>query len=497
MQQGNADKSAGMRGIAFMLSTVIVLIAFYFFAGKTTFVLLLSMTVLFLIARGIAQGWYAQAVVLTGGVVFLLVTAFIYPEVAISKADSGSRLLNVFVSVKETFSQQAAGLGLTIMTIAGFSRYMNEIGASDKLVEICVVPLKKVKSRYMLLGLSYMVMQVLALFIPSASGLGLLMMATMYPVLRAVGCSKESVAAIIASGVCIDFGPAASSMIVGAEVAQVDLFGFFVYEQLPVAVFLIPFIGVMHMIVLRYWDKKAELKLAAGGNVQAPEALAEAEKKNVPLFYALLPTIPMFLLFVFSKLSDGVLPSWLRFQMDVVSALLLSFSIAFIFDILLTRNLKSSLAKVACLFDQMGKAFISIVSIILCAQVLANGMMKIGVINILFSMVPTGNHTMILTVVIFSVLIFLGSILLGTGTTFNAFASVAGEVAKAAGIPMAKILIPMQFASGFGRTLSPIAGIIIAVAGLVGISPTEIVKRNAIQLVSAFVLSMILSFIIN
>ncbi|CAD5742025.1 anaerobic C4-dicarboxylate transporter DcuC [Escherichia coli] len=93
-------------------------------------------------------------------------------------------------------------------------------------------------------------------WIPSASGLGLLMMATMYPVLRSVGCSKESVAAIIASGVCIDFGPAASSMIVGAEVANVDLFGFFVYEQLPVAVFIIPIIAIMHMIMLRYWDNK-------------------------------------------------------------------------------------------------------------------------------------------------------------------------------------------------------------------------------------------------
>lgn len=495
MRQDSAGKSSNMRSMAFMLSTLIVLAAFYFFAGKTTFVLLLSMTVLFLIARGIALGWYAQAVVLLGGVTFLLVTALIYPEVALSKADSGSRLLNVFVAVKETFSQQAAGLGLTIMTIAGFSRYMNEIGASDKLVEICVVPLKKVKSRYILLGLSYVVMQILALFIPSASGLGLLMMATMYPVLRAIGCSKESVAAIIASGVCIDFGPAASSMIVGAEVAQVDLFGFFVYEQLPVAVILIPFIAVMHMVVLRYWDRKAELAQVQSDKTE--EKIVEAEQKNVPLFYAFFPMIPMLLLFVFSKLSDGLLPAWLRFHMDVVSALLLSFGIAFLFDVVMNRDLKSSLAKVACLFDQMGKAFISIVSIILCAQVLANGMMKIGVINILFEMVPTGNHTMILTVVIFSVLIFLGSILLGTGTTFNAFASVAGEVAKAAGIPMAKILIPMQFASGFGRSLSPIAGIIIAVAGLVGISPTEIVKRNSIQLVSAFILSMILSFIIT
>ncbi len=104
---------------------------------------------------------------------------------------------------------------------------------------------------------------------------------------------------------------------------------------------------------------------------------------------------------------------------------------------------------------------------------------------------------MILTVVIFSTLIFLGSVLLGTGTTFNAFAPVAGEVAKVAGIPMATILITMQFASAFGRTLSPIAGIVLAVAAIVGISPAEIVKRNIVQVGAAFVLSMLVSFILT
>lgn len=249
----------GPASVATLLSVVGValLIWLYRYASVNTFVLVFSFIVLFLVAKGIAAGWYAQAVVLVGGVALLLATSYLLPEVAITTKSSGSPLLDVFVAVKQTFSEQAAGLGLTIMVIAGFSRYMDEIGAADKLVELCVIPLQKVKSRYILLGLSYAMMQILSLFIPSASGLGLLMMATLYPVLRTVGCSKESVAAIIASGVCIDFGPAASSMIVGAEVAKVDLFGFFVYEQLPVALVMIPFIAVMHMIMLRYWDNKS------------------------------------------------------------------------------------------------------------------------------------------------------------------------------------------------------------------------------------------------
>lgn len=481
------------------LASLVLLFILYHYTQQSTFVLVFSFVVLVLVARGIAAGWYAQAVVLVGGVALLLAGALLNPGISVAAKASGSVLLDVFVSIKETFSQQAAGLGLTIMVIAGFSRYMNEIGASDKLVELCVAPLRKVKSRYFLLGLSYAVMQMLALFIPSASGLGLLMMATMYPVLRSVGCSKESVAAIIASGVCVDFGPAASSMIVGAEVAQTDLFGFFVFQQLPVALIIIPLIAIMHMIMQRYWDNKAGQTLQVD---EVPPSTDETQKKqqgsnSTPEFYALLPAIPMLLLFVFSELSEGILPPNLRFHVDVVSAILFSFALALIVDICMTRDIKLSLAKVSSLFDQMGKAFIAIVSIIFCAQVLANGMMKIGVINILFSMVPAGNHTTILTIIVFSVLIFLGSVLLGTGTTFNAFAPVAGEVAKVSGIPIAGILIPMQFASSLGRTISPISGIVLAVAAIAGISPGEIVKRNSVQMVTAFILCMLVSYLIN
>lgn len=499
MQRPLAKSNSLSISMLFSLASLILLLALYHYTSQTTFVMFFSLVVLVMVARGIASGWYAQAVVLIGGVVLLLASALLNPDISIATKASGSPIMDVFVSVKETFSQQAAGLGLTIMVIAGFSRYMNEIGASDKLVEICVIPLRKVKSRYLLLGLSYAVMQLLSLFIPSASGLGLLMMATMYPVLRSVGCSKESVAAIIASGVCIDFGPAASSMIVGAEVAKADLFGFFVYQQLPVAVFIIPAIAIMHMIMLRYWDKKAERELQTE-TILPPAEVENSEQrdlKGIPAFYAVLPAIPMFLLFIFSELSEGFLPASLRFHVDVVSALLFSFALSLIVDIVITRNAKASLAKVASLFDQMGKAFIAIVSIIFCAQVLANGMMKIGVINTLFNMVPAGNHTTIMTVVIFSALIFFGSVLLGTGTTFNAFAPVAGEVAKVASIPVAGILIPMQFASSLGRTISPIAGIVLAVAAIAGISPSEIVKRNSVQMVSAFILCILVSIFIN
>lgn len=64
------------------------------------------------------------------------------------------------------------GLGLNIMAIAGFSFYMNKIGASKALVKLCIKPLAAIRSPYLLLAVTYIVGQLMALFINSARGPG-------------------------------------------------------------------------------------------------------------------------------------------------------------------------------------------------------------------------------------------------------------------------------------------------------------------------------------
>ncbi|WP_159567712.1 C4-dicarboxylate transporter DcuC [Budvicia diplopodorum] len=472
-----------------IISIPIILASMYFCFGQKAFVLAVSFIVIILIGMGIMRRIYAQALVLVGGCVLLLIAAFLFPDAAITGTSSGSKVIDVFVEIKNVFSKNIASLGLIIMVIAGFSRYMNDIGASGKLVEICVKPLGRLKSRYMLLGGCYIIMQLLALFISSPSGLALLMMSTLYPILRSIGCSKASVAAVIASGVCIDYGPSATGSILISEITGYDLFSFFVEKQIPVVWILFIFIGVMHMFVQAYWDKKEPVPSQDDSLLMYQQASAE----KVPYLFALLPIIPMILLFIFSSLAEEWLPKALRFKMDVITAMFISFFIAFFCDLIRTFNIKKAADKIAGLFDQMGQSFIMIVSILLCAQVLAQGMIKIGFIETLFSFIPSGTHTHILVVLSFSILVFFSSVVLGTGSTFNAFAPLAAEMAKGAGISVYRVLIPMHFSGSLGRSFSPIAGVTIAVAGLVGLTPFDIIKRNALQLGSAYILMLILS----
>ncbi|MGL5512739.1 MAG: C4-dicarboxylate transporter DcuC, partial [Sporomusa sp.] len=126
---------------------------------------------------------YPQAVLLIAGMVLLLATCLMEVKPVLdAKQSSGSSLLDIVHTIKVILSSRVAGLGLTIMSIAGFAKYMEYIGASKSLFAVVASPLKKIRSPYILLVFGFYVSQFLVLFIPSHAGLGLLLMVTMYPI---------------------------------------------------------------------------------------------------------------------------------------------------------------------------------------------------------------------------------------------------------------------------------------------------------------------------
>ncbi len=477
---------------AFLIFSLMALVALKYAVGDKAFILATSFLVIVLICIGISRKYYAQAVILTGGIALLLVTVIFFPEISITKTASGSKYVDIFVEIKAIFSDSISKLGLIIMVIAGFSRYMNDIGASAKLVELCIKPLRRINAKYVLLGLSYIIMQVLALFISSPSGLALLMLTTLYPVLRSIDCSRAAVASVIASGICIDYGPSATGSVLISEMTGYDLFAFFVDKQVPIVAILFIVIGVSHMVMQSYWDRKEGVVDDHYETEKAKTDLAE----SIPTYYAFLPMVPMILLFVFSSLIEKYLPAFLNINIDVVSAIILSFFIAFVIENIRKCDLKECTDKVVGLFDQMGQSFITVVSILLCAQILVAGIIKIGFIDSLFSFIPKHGQYASVIVIIFSLLVFFGSVIMGTATGFNAFAPLSAEVAKGAGISVFKMLVPLHFSASLGRSFSPISGVIIAVSGFVGVTPLQIIKRNSVQLAIAYVLMMVLSMVL-
>ena len=120
------------------------------------------------------------------------------------------------------------------MSIAGFAKYMEYVGASRSLFAVIASPLKMIKSPYILLVLGFFVSQFLVLFIPSHAGLGLLLMVTMYPIFIRAGVSKLSALGVIGCAQYIDVGPGSGNAIMAAKIANLDPAIYFVQYQLPI-----------------------------------------------------------------------------------------------------------------------------------------------------------------------------------------------------------------------------------------------------------------------
>lgn len=141
----------------------------------------------------------------------------------------------------------------------------------------------------------------------------------------------------------------------------------------------------------------------------------------------------------------------------------------------------------------MGTMSASIVALIICAEFFVSRLKATGVVALLIQSanglgLGMGGMTTVLTVIVGAVTFLTGP---GVGA-FSCFAALAPDVAASfGGDPAAAIVSPMQIAPGIFRAMSLVAGVVIAVAGAVGITPIALVRRTTIPMLVAFVVTMI------
>lgn len=103
-----------------------------------------------------------------------------------------------------------------------------------------------------------------------------------------------------------------------------------------------------------------------------------------------------------------------------------------------------------------------------------------------------GAMTVLLTGIVSVVTFLTGS---GVGA-YSSFATLAPDVAAGLGGSVEALVTPMQFASGMLRAMSPVAGVIIAVAGAAGVSPVAIVRRTWIPMILGLLTTLIVNQIL-
>lgn len=443
--------------------------------------LIIATIVTIIVAYMVLTKKKAQTVLFLGGFILLACAILMGKPILNAKQTTGFSWFDIFKFVENTFSTRAAGIGLLIMAVGGFAKYMDHIGASRVLVKLTAKPLSVVKSPYVLLAASYVIGQLLNIVIPSAAGLCVLLMATMYPVLTSLGVSRLSSAAVIATTPCLDLGPASGTAVFAAKTAGLEVTDYFVGQQIPIAIVTVIAIAITHFFVQRYFDRKEGAEQPIAENVVGKQA----EEYIPPTVYAILPIIPIGLVLVFSNLCIPYI------KMPVVTAMIMSIVIAMTFELIRTRDMKTVFSSIQVFFDGMGKIFATVITLIVAGETFAYGLMKIGAIDMIIKGAESTGFGSIGIMIVMTLVVAVAAVVMGSGNApFYSFGALVPDIAAKMGISSVEMITSMQLASSIARSASPITAAVVAVAGIANVSPVDVVKRTAIPMVVALVVSV-------
>ena len=436
--------------------------------------LIIGLIAIVLVAYYIVKGYSATGVLMFGGLVLLLISVLmghsILPE---GVKSTGSTYFDILEYVKYLLGNRGGGLGLMIMVLCGFSVYMTHLGANDVVVKLVSKPLKNIRSPYILMVFAYFLACLMSFAVSSATGLGVLLMATLFPVMVNVGISRGAAAAICASPISIILSPTSGDVVLSAEISKIPLGEFAFGTALPVSIFAILGIAVAHFFWQSYLDKKE--------GVQVERINADEIKTTAPNYYAILPLLPIIGVLIF----DG---KWGLPNLHIVTVMVLCFIITAAVDFLRSFNAKQTFDNLIVAYRGMADAFAGVVMLLVAAGVFAQSLSTIGFITNLIASAQTFGGSAFFMMLVLAVITILATMATGSGNAaFYAFAELIPKLATQMGVNPAFLTIPMLQASNLGRGLSPVSGVVVAVSGMGKISPFEIVKRMSVPMLVGFI----------
>ena len=450
-------------------------------------IVLVSVAVIcWLIVKKFYPSW---SLFVVGIVTIAIVAAITGDPVATGKKATGFIGFDILGVFGGLLQSRAGGLGMNIMIIGGFGYYMNKIGATSALVHVCTRPMSMINSPYIIMVLGYVVGQCLNVVLGSAVGLAILMMVTVYPLMLSAGVSRQAACASVVMTGGFGISPLGANNIVASKLTGIHVMNIFVDYQLVIAPVTLVIVCIVHYFVQRYLDKK---DLASGRITQEDfiaKDLSDTDKsEKAPGFYAIFPLVPLVFLFIFSPLVyKGI-------KLDIINAVMASMVITFVIDCFVRRDIKTSFAYIKTFFEGMGKIFSSTVVLIVCAETFAAGLTRSGGIQTLIEAASNLGSGYIIVYTIMFLIVGLCTFVMGSGNAaFFSFAPMIPGICQTVGGNAQWMLTGMQLSSGCIRSMSPIAGCVIAAAGLANISPFEIVRRSAIPMLTAFFVIYIMS----
>ena len=421
-------------------------------------------------AVGLYRKLNPQGLLMLSGLLMLTAAFFMQVHSVVPSEATGMVVFDLVRMIEEVFLSNLARAGFMIMTIGGYVAFMNNIKATNALVYISMKPLGLFR-RYPYLAATIVIPigQLLFITTPSAAGLGLLLVASVYPVLISLGVSQLTALSVIAAATLFDQGPGSANTAMAAELIGQSNVEYFITHQLPLVIPTSLVVMVLFYFNNRYFDKK-DAKKQQDGILQVSNVTATSlvEKPDVPLAFALLPVLPLALLIFFSPFVGLFQPT--------------------VFVLFHTRSVRTTFNAFASFWKGMGNVFTSVVTLIVASEVFSKGLIGLGFIDLLVGYSSHIGLSGLAIAAVFTLIIFGAAMLMGSGNAaFFSFGPLLPGIATQLGLPVFSLILPLQLAASMGRAASPIAGVIVAIAGVAGVSSVELARRNTFPLIGGIV----------
>lgn len=434
----------------------------------------------------IYKKYNATIALAVGGIILLFAAVILGHPILSPEETTGIVWLDPFKKIEISFLKNLGNIGLTIMTLFGFSTYMNLIGANEVTVDIMTKPLGKIKSKYVIVPVIFLLGNLLSLVVPSASSLAVLLMATLYPVLTKVGVTPLTAGAVIATTATIMPTPLGADNVLAAETFGMNIMDY-VIAHAKVSIPSLIIMAVAHY----FWQKHLDKKQSLSNEVKIDESkLAKLNDNLPPKYYAILPILPLILVLFFNIFMKEV-------QIGLVSIAFISLIVAVILELIRKKDFVKVSNDINEFFKGMGSGLAMVVSLLVAASLLVDGLKALGVVDMITNSVQNLHGAGTILMLAFSGVTFLIGLISGGGlSVFYASVEMIPELAAAVGVSGPMIALPMQMVANLVRSISPVAACIIVVCSITGTNPMQIVKRTSVPVLVGVAATLILSVIL-
>ncbi len=390
---------------------------------------------------------------------------------------------SIFGYAQYVFKSRLAETGLLIMLFGGYIEYMKRIHASDALIYLMMFPMSVFKNFSHISSIIIIPIGVLIYFaVPSATAMGLLLMATIYPILLGLGMSKTSSLAIISACTIFDVGMASVNSNTAAQLLDMNIMDYF-SKQLQVIIPLVVVLITAVYFVNKYFDSKQQ-----NDNQIRPYMVKIEEWKNkAPYYYAIFPLLPIIILLIYPG-ETGVLN-------NVSIAIIISFLIAGMVDAIRQKSLVNGSKLMGSFWVGFGRSCMSVVALMICADIFSQGLVKMGFTDFMVMLISNISAGRFISIILFGIMTFISVMVVGSGVSFfTAISPLLLDISTNLGISTFTLTMTMQLIAGFARTASPIAIVVITISELAGVSPLELAKRNIIPMLTVSLVLILITF---